>query len=352
MNKFKYSLYFAAIFLVVSCYDDPLISDSNEEIQIDQLQLNNAFDSARNLGRVKCLLVSCKDAFYKDEFFLPGADTIPHDVMSVTKSVTSLLIGIAIDKGFISSVNEPIDGYIRPLVNDLDSAKGQITIKQLLTMSCGLEWYEIPGPSEFMQWYTSPDKLLYILNKPFVSIPGESFNYSDGAAHLTSVVLTQATGLTAYEFAQQYLFTSLGITERNWTTDNRGFNYGGVRLYLLPEDMLKIGKLVLNNGRWDNEQIVPQEWLNESTEFQISTHDVIPYGSSYGYYWWRATENNYHFFYANGWAGQFIVVVPDYELIVVATTNYSGLTDQQAGTLWYNLMNIIVNEVLVSFTTF
>jgi len=350
MNKFKYFLYFAAIFLVVSCYDDPLISDSNEEIQIDQLQLNNAFDSARNLGRVKCLIVSCQDTFYKSEFFFPGADTLTHDVMSVTKSVTSLLIGIAIDKGFISSVNEPIDGYIRPLVNDLDSAKGQITIKQLLTMSCGLEWSEIPGPSEFMQWYTSPDKLLYILNKPFVSIPGESFNYSDGAAHLTSVVLTQATGLTAYEFAKQYLFTPLGIGERVWTRDNRGFNYGGVRLYLLPEDMLKIGKLVLNNGRWDNEQILPQEWLNESTQFQISTHDVIPYGSSYGYYWWRGTANNYYFFYANGWAGQFILIVPDYELIVVATTNYSGLNDQQAGTLWYNLMNIIVNEVVTSFT--
>ena len=226
MNKLKYFFCFSTIFLVISCSDDPVTSDSYEEIEIDLLQLNNAIDSARNLGRVKCLLVSCQDTFYKAEFFLPGADTIAHDVMSVTKSVTSLLIGIAIDKGFIPSVEEPIDSYIRPLVSELDSAKGQITIKQLITMSCGLEWSEIPGPSEFMQWYTSPDKLLYILNKPFVSVPGETFNYSDGAAHLTSVVLTQATGLTAYEFAKQYLFTPLDIGDRVWTRDNRGFNYG------------------------------------------------------------------------------------------------------------------------------
>ena len=349
MNRLCFILLLFLITLSLSCSDESTSSNPDQQIQIDLVKLNEAFDSARNLNRVKCLIVSCQDTFYKADFFLPGAETQTHDVMSVTKSVTSLLIGIAIDKGFILSVNEPIDGYIRPLVNDLDSTKGQITIRQLLTMSCGLEWSEIPGPSEFLQWYYSPDKLLYILNKPFASVPGESFNYSDGAAHLASVVLTQATNMTANEFAKQYLFTPLGIGDRVWTTDNRGFNYGGVRLFLYPDDMLKIGKLVLNKGRWGNEQIVSEEWINESSKFQISTENVIPYGSSYGYYWWRATANNYNFFYANGHGGQFIVVVPDYELIVVATTNWSGLNDQQAGTLWYNLMSIIVNEVLTSF---
>lgn len=350
MYRHNYILFFLFITLIYSCSEEPITSNPHQQIQIDQNQLNSAFEAARNLGRVKCLLVSCQDTFYKAEFFIPGSETQTHDVMSVTKSVTSLLIGIAIDKGFITSVDEPIDGYIRPLVNDLDSAKGRITIKQLLTMSCGLEWSEIPGPSEFMQWYNSPDKLLYILNKPFVSVPGQSFNYSDGAAHLASVVLSQATNMTANEFAQQYLFTPLGITERNWTTDNRGFNYGGVRLFLYPDDMLRIGKLVLNKGKLGNEQIVSEEWVNVSTQFQISTQNVIPYGSSYGYYWWRETANDYHFFYANGHGGQFILIVPDINLVVVATTNWSGLNDQQAGTLWYNLMSIIINEVLVSFT--
>jgi len=347
MQKSFYFFCYVLIYFFSSCSEDPL--NSSQQIQINQVQLNSAFDSARNLGRVKCLLVSCQDTFYKAEFFLPGAETQTHDVMSVTKSVTSLLIGIAIDKGIIPSVDEPIDGYIRPLVNDLDSAKGRITIKQLLTMSCGLEWSEIPGPSEFMQWYTSPDKLLYIINKPFVSVPGESFNYSDGAAHLASVVLSQASNMTANEFAQQYLFSPLGIGDRVWTTDNRGFNYGGVRLFLFPDDMLKIGKLALNKGKWGNEQVVSEVWINESTKFQISTQNVIPYGSSYGYYWWRVTENNYKFFFANGWAGQFIVIVPYFNLVVVATTNYTGLNDQQAGQLWYNLINIIVNEVLIAF---
>ena len=114
--------------------------------------------------------------------------------------------------------------------------------------------------------------------------------------------------------------------------------------------MLKIGKLVLNNGIWENTAVIPEEWINESTGFQISTNNIIPYGSGYGYYWWRSSINNLNFFYANGHGGQFIVIVPDLSLIVVATTNWSGLNDQQAGTLWYNLMRIIVNEVLPSFT--
>ena len=106
--------------------------------------------------------------------------------------------------------------------------------------------------------------------------------------------------MTANEFAQQYLFSPLGISDRNWTADERGFNYGGVRLRLYPEDMLKIGKLVLHEGKWENEQVVPKKWINESSTFQISTRDVIPYGSSYGFYWWRGGANNYNFFFANG----------------------------------------------------
>ena len=347
MQRTIYIILLIPIIIFFSCSDESIAP--TQEIRINQIQLNSAFASAKNLGNVKCLIVSCNESFYKTEFFLPFAETQPHDVMSVTKSVTSLLIGIAIDKRFIPSINEPIDSYIRPLIRDLDPAKGQITIRQLLTMSYGLEWSEIPGPSEFMQWMYSPDKLLYILDKPFVLTAGNSFNYSDGAAHLASVVLSQATNMTTNEFAQQNLFSPLGITERNWTADNRGFNYGGVRLYLYPEDMLKLGKLVLNKGRWENEQLVSEEWINESSKFQISTENVIPYGDSYGYYWWRGSVNNYNFFYANGHGGQFILIAPEFDLVVVATTNWSGLTDQQAGELWYNLMSIIINEVLISF---
>ena len=346
MHRIIFAFICAAVLVFYSCSDT--VSPGGE-IKIDQDRLNSAFTSARNSGRIKCLIVSYKDNIYKSEYFLSNAQTQTQDIMSVTKSVSSLLIGIAIDKGFIPSVDVPIDSYIRPLVPDLDSAKGRITVRQLLTMSDGLEWSQMPGPSEFMQWMTAPDRLLYILNKPIVTVPGKTFNYSDGAAHLISVVLSRATNMTAKEFAQRYLFDPLGISSRNWTADNRGFNYGGVRLFLYPEDMVKIGMLVLKKGKWGSEQVVSENWINESTSFHIATGDVIPYGSGYGYYWWRSSANNYNFFYGNGYGGQFIVVVPEYELVVVGTTNWSGLNEQQTGELWYTLMSIIVNQVMTSF---
>jgi CubicO group peptidase (beta-lactamase class C family) len=318
-------------------------------LQIDYEQLDSAFAQARSNNRIICLIVSGPDSIYQEEYFRANAATTPHDVMSATKSVMSILVGIAIDKGIIPSVDQPIDGYIRPLVSSLDSAKGAITIHQLLTMSCGLEWSEIPGPSEFIYWYYSPDHLLYILNKPLVSQPGQVFNYSDGAAHLMSVVLSQAAGMTAKEFATQNLFTPLGIGDRTWTTDNRGFNFGGVRLFLLPEDMVKIGRLMLQDGKYGSQQIVSKEWVATSTGFQITTNQIIPYGSSYGYYWWRGSANSYDFYFANGHGGQFIVIVPKINLIVVGTTDWSGLNDTQAGQLWYSLISIIVNQVLPAF---
>ena len=144
MKRLSFFFNLVLISTLLSCSKNP-VSPTQGYIQIDLDKLNLAFSSARDLARVKCLVVSCNDTFYKAQFFLPGAETQPHDVMSVTKSVTSLLIGIAIDRGFIPSVDEPIDSYIRPLVSNLDSAKGQITIKQLLTMSYGLAWSRFPG---------------------------------------------------------------------------------------------------------------------------------------------------------------------------------------------------------------
>ena len=343
---------FSIILFFSSCRSDINVEpkDNGSSLQIDTTQINLAFEEAKLNSRIQCLIVTIPDSYYKEEFFISYSETNPHDVMSVTKSVTSILVGIAIDKGFIPSVDQPIDSYIRPLVQKLDSSRGAITIRQLLSMSCGLAWSEIPGPSEFMDWYNSPDQLLYILGKSFVSEPGVVFNYSDGAAHLMSIVLTQATGMSTKDFASQYLFAPLQIGERIWRTDNRGFNFGGVRLYLLPEDMVKIGILMLQKGIYDSTQVVSENWVETSTGFHITTQDIIPYGSSYGYYWWRGSEHGFDFYFANGWAGQFIFLVPEINLIVVGTTKYSGLGDNEAGQLWYSLITIIVNQVLPSFS--
>lgn len=354
MKKQILLIFICTSFIFISCKSDAINEpDSLEEhsIQIDSSRIEKAFINAKNNDRILCLIVATTDSsYYKEKYFVNSSKSKPHDIMSATKSILSILVGIAIDKGFIPSVNQTIDQYIRPLVPDLDSAKGAITIHQLLSMSCGLAWSEIPGPSEFYNWfYKSQDHLLYILNKPFKNTPGQVFNYSDGAAHLMSVVLSQATDMTANEFADQYLFTPLGIGGRKWSVDNRGFNFGGVRLFLLPKDMVKIGMLILQKGMFKSEQIVPKDWVEKSTGFQITTKNIIPYGSSYGYYWWRGSAHYTNYFFANGHGGQIIFMAPDKNLVIVGTTNWDGLTDNAAGELWYNLISIIVDEILPAF---
>jgi CubicO group peptidase (beta-lactamase class C family) len=297
---------------------------------------------------MKCLLVARNGVLVSEEYFQEedGPES-QHDVRSVTKSLTSALIGIAIEEGFIENVDQTLaDFLVGSVVDSLDEAKGQITIRQLLTMTCGLEWFEIGAYSEYNDWITAPDQIEYILNKPMVTTPGMVFNYSDGAAHLVSVILTEATGMNALEFAEQYLFAPLDISGRPWRTDNRGYNLGGVALEITPRDMLKFGTLYLQNGVYEGVQVIPAAWVSASTESHISTNNAVPFGPNYGYYWWIGRAYSHDYYFANGYGGQFLVVVPDWNLVVVATGNWRGIGRDQAGEQWYNIISVIMNNVL------
>jgi CubicO group peptidase (beta-lactamase class C family) len=273
-----------------------------------------------------------------------GPDSL-YEVRSVTKSFTSALIGIAVGRGLIGSVHDRIDGYLEPDVADLDPTVGATTIEDLLTMRAGHDWHEIPGPSEFPAWVSSSNQIQYVLAKPLVNQPGTVFNYSDGAAHLAAAVLAEAAGTSVAEFATTYLFGPLGIPARPWYVDRQGFNYGGVGLHLRAQDMLAFGMLFLNEGRHDGRQIVPADWVTASTDGRISTNNAVPYGPSYGYYWWSGAYLEREFYFANGYGGQFIVVVPRVELVVVATCEWRGVGDR-AGEHWYRILDTIVREVV------
>ena len=134
----------------------------------------------------------------------------------------STLIGIAIDNGFIISEDQTIDVFLDPLVGNLDSAKSNIRIRDLLSMSSGFYGNELSSSSEYNSWISAPNQLLYTLSQPLVSQPGQTFYYNSGASHLLSIILTQATGMSSYNFAKQYLFQPLGISDHNWSTDKPG----------------------------------------------------------------------------------------------------------------------------------
>jgi CubicO group peptidase (beta-lactamase class C family) len=208
-----------------------------------------------------------------------------------------------------------------------------------------LEWYEIGNYSEFNEWVSSPDQINYILAKPFVTVPGTYFNYSDGAAHLSSVILEEAARMSIVDFANQYLFGQLGLGQKSWLADNRGYNFGGAGLHITPRDMIKFGRLYLNKGIYNGQQIIPENWIDESTAIHIPTNNAVPYGPNYGYYWWMINECGHYIFYAMGYGGQFIFCVPDLNLVTAATCNWQN-TGGQADEYWYTIISLFMNNII------
>jgi CubicO group peptidase (beta-lactamase class C family) len=214
-------------------------------------------------------------------------------------------------------------------------------------MSFGHAWNGTSSSSMFGEcFFESVDNLQFIIDLPLVTTPGTVFNYSDGASHMLSAIITEATGMNTLEFAKENLFDPLEITKVEWSADDRGYPLGAAYLRIKPADMVKFGNLILNKGKYNGNQIVPETWINEMTTVKISTNNDVPYGPEYGYQVWLGTAGGHRYYMAMGWGGQFIIIVPDQELVVTATCWTSNLTDQQAGEHWMSIISIIMEKIL------
>lgn len=305
-----------------------------------------AFNAASEVEGIRSLLVSQDGILVREEYFNGGGPDRVGEVWSVTKSVTSALVGIAIEQGHIENVDQTLgDFLVSPEFDELDDSWAEVTVENLLTMTGGHEWVELGGSSEYNVWVNSPDQIDYILSKPVVNPPGTLFDYSDGGAHLVSVVLGQATGMTAHEFARQQLFEPLGIDDSQWIADNRGYNIGGARLRISPRAMLAFGNMYLNGGTSGGRQIVPAGWVATSTRAHVSTGNAVPYGASYGYFWWLGNAAGRDIHFATGYGGQFIVIVPELRMVVVATC-YGWFGIDQSNANWSSIMRLIVNDIV------
>jgi CubicO group peptidase (beta-lactamase class C family) len=227
----------------------------------------------------------------------------------------SALIGIALREGYIHSLNQKlVEFYPEYITPTSDPRIKDITIEHLLTMTSGFE----QEPSLGEDWFKS------MLEQPVSDEPGQVFHYNSAAEHLLSGILTRSTHLTALEFANKHLFQPLGIPLPSWETDPQGNNVGGDGLSLRPRDMAKIGYLYLHQGLWDGQQLVPAEWVQASTE----EHAKADFWSgSYGYLWWVTALEGHGAYYAAGFGGQYIYVIPDLDLVVVITGNGSAFPE-------------------------
>ena len=272
-----------------------------------------------------------------------------HIIHSCTKSIMSALIGIAIDQGYIVDVDTPILGILgENISSNNDERIKELTVRDLLTMQTGLHsqdsyLYQWRGLFEMQQ---TDDWTQYILNLPFETEPGHHFDYSNMASFLLSAVLTKATGMNALAFARENLFDPLGIEDVKWERSPKGIYVGWARMWLKPQDMAKIGLLYLQKGHWENIQVIPTSWIEESLTAHSSpkkyryvfneenkidymtsggswvmSNLVRPFADGYGYQWWLDKSE---VFSAIGVGGQFIMVAPKENLVVVFTSKLAG----------------------------
>lgn len=316
--------------------------------RIDTSRLSAAYDAARQNQGVKCLLVARNGVLVGEEYFVrDGSDSLYH-IRSVTKSVVSILFGIAVDQGLIQSLDLTVKEVLGGYVESMSAAAGSITIRNLLTMSGGFQWEELRTSYDIDLWSASNDKLAYVLRLPMVHQPGTQFTYNTAACQLLSAIFRDVVGRSLDDFADDNLFRPLGmIGDRPWQKDAQGLPYGGSRLSLTPIDMLQIGQLYLNEGEFGGKRIVSAEWVRTSTRAQISTNGVMQYGPSYGYLWWVGRYGTYDYYFANGYGGQFILNVPALKLVVVARSDWTG-TGRTADEQWMQTIDIIMNRVLPS----
>jgi len=242
-----------------------------------------------------------------------------HIIYSCTKSVISALVGIATNKGYIEGVDQPVLGFFpRRTVANLDADKEAMTLEHVLTMSTGLECedsylYRWRG---LRQMERSENWVQFVLDLPMAEEPGTRFEYCNGASFLLSAIVQETTGMSALAFADEHLFGPLGITDVQWLSNPQGITIGWSDLYMTPHDMAKIGYLYLNEGMWDGEQVVSAEWVKASTRERISA----TLQDSYGYQWWIDDSGTYM---ALGYAGQFIFVIRDKDMVAVFVSDLS-----------------------------
>ena len=255
-----------------------------------------------------------------------GKDSL-HQIQSQTKSIVSLLMGIAIDKGFVKSENEPVSLYFNEYFNTGDSLKSLVTIRDLLTMSAGFEWEEMNAmddpKNDNMNMYRSGKWLDYALTRPMATKPFTQFKYNSGCPMIVAGIIEKATHMKLEDFAKKYLFELMGITTYYWLKDSTGFCHAGGGLFIRPIDMMNIGVMVLNKGKWKNRQIVSAGWIEKATRsYFLTSFD----SSSYGYFWWIRDMNisesrTTKVITAEGAGGQKLYIFPEYELVIAFTEN-------------------------------
>ncbi len=358
MGRRSTSLGFAALILAAGCRDAPTAPGASVRIELSTAWvraspgdvgmsaagLEGATHDAAAIPRFRSLLVARHGRLVAESYFGGADSTTLFDVRSVTKSVVCALAGVAVRDGVLPGVTAPIAPYLAP-PDTLDSADSAVTVHDLLTMTSGYQWNEDTG-DDYNQWISADNHVQYLLDRPHATAPGATFTYNSAAVHTLGVVLQDAAALPLPQYAAP-LFAAIGIDTVAWESLDRGTVNGGAGIALRGRDLLKFGQLFLQRGWSGDRSVVPEAWVDEATHPQFAWRRTFGPLSrvTYGMLWW-VSDATPAAFYAWGYGGQFVYVVPSRDLVVVATTDWSGLTEVTPQALAATALGVIVNDVV------
>lgn len=273
--------------------------------------------AVRNVERISSFVLS-QDGQIRSQFHRSGASIDrPVNIKSASKGVLNALTGIALARGDLKSLDEPISAYLPRYFAGFspEDARREITVRHLVTMSSGLASTSIHN---YGAWVNSSDWVAYVLNRELVNKPGERMMYSTGDTHLLAAVLTKASGAPLRTYAQRHLFDPLGVEIGGWDRDPQGVYFGGNNMALSAAALLRFGELYLNLGMYEGKQVLSREWIAASwtPRFLRSSFNER---HDYGYLWWRGTFGGKLTWFAWGYGGQFLFVIPELDAVVVIT---------------------------------
>jgi CubicO group peptidase (beta-lactamase class C family) len=288
-----------------------------EEQGVDSAQLLRALEHIdQDAINIRSMTVIRNGYIVLEAYYQPWKEDHKYHVYSVTKSVVGLLVGIAIEEGYIKDVNQPVLGFFPELtIKNRDANKEAMTVEDLLTMRSGLDCAD--EKLNFAMESTE-DWVQFALDLPMVSPPGEKLVYCGAGTHLLSAIVGKATGMSASRYAQPRLFDPLGIaaSEVTWWADPQGVSLGGYGLNLKPRDMAKLGLLLQHGGKWGDNQVIPEKWVATAS----TVHSKGDNDKNYGYTLWVYPTS----FAAEGLGEQMIQVVNDRNMLVAITAAIAG----------------------------
>ena len=296
--------------------------------------INNTYKKAENIDNLYSLLIMKNGYLIAEKYFNGMTANDAARTASVTKSITSALAGIAIREKFITGTDQRLKDFFPEIDwGSMDPRKSEITVEQILQMRSGYPWEEFDGYLDTL--FYSSNWIPFLKQFPLIHDPGTQFGYSNFTAHIMGIIIARSAKQSLLTFSGNYLFNEMGISIPYWPKDANGYYYGSGDIQMIPRSLAKFGQLYLDNGVYNDIQLIPSEWVNST--FQI--YSASTYGREiltnirllkYGYLWWSGTSGNHQIWFAWGHGGQMVVIIRDLKMVVVATAYVPGIFDPEA----------------------